>query len=148
MKANKLNNLLAFSLMFLAPIIVIIQRYKGGEKTVTVEEGMGFIATTLILIVTFAIVYMLVFHIKELMRKSFRLTIIIGGIVAGGLMFATYISINYVKNLATSNYDKFIELIDYHIETLYIILIFILAGLLIASGEFILKLAKKLTQAK
>lgn len=147
MKANKLNNVIAFALMFIAPLVVIFYRYQGESKTVTVEEGMGFIATTLILIVTFAIVYMLIFHLKELMRKSFRLTILIGGIVAGGLIFTTYLATNYISNLATSNYEKFIELIDYHKETMYIMLIFIAGGLLLASGEYILKLAKRLTSA-
>jgi len=148
MKASKINNVIAFGLIFIAPLIVIFRRYQGSEKTVQVEQGMGFIATTLILIITFGIVYMLIFHLKEMMKKSFRLTLIISGIVSGGLMFAAYFVTNYIRNLATANYEQFIELMDYHIETLYIILIFIAGGLLVAGGEYILKLSKMLKSAK
>lgn len=145
MKSSKVNNVLSFSLMFIAPLVVIFRRYQGGSHTVTVDEGMGFFATALIMIVVFAIVYMLIFHLKELMRKSFRLTILIGGVVAGGLISATYFATNYISNMATSNYDKFIEVVNYHMTTMYIMLIFIVGGLLLASGEYILKLGKYLT---
>lgn len=48
MKANKIVNVFAFALIFVAPIIVVMARYDSGEQTIVVDEGMGFFATALI----------------------------------------------------------------------------------------------------
>ena len=144
MKANKIVNVFAFALIFVAPIIVVMARYDSGEQTIVVDEGMGFLATALITLIVIATTGLLVFHLKELMRDSFALSILVYGIIGGGLILVSYIATNYVASLATTNYEKFIESVNYHIDTMFFMLLFIGAGLLSIGGQYILKLAKKI----
>lgn len=115
-------------LIFVAPIVLILTRYETTETTQT--AGIGVIPS-LIIIGIGAVAYGFVSQQFLEMVRTDRfgfLSIAFFGALVGILSFSALFILESIKNLAETNYERFIEVFSFHQETLLYVLLLVGTG--------------------
>lgn len=133
--------ILAGIFVFVGPIIAIIIRYDS-EKTVTTETGIGFFPTLIITLSILSIIGFVLSNFRKILRddKFGALSLVTYGLILFSLIALSGILINWVINSATASVELFVENMTYHLNTIYIIGISMLAGIIILSFELLSKI--------
>lgn len=133
--------ILAGLFVFVGPIIAIIIRYDS-EKTVTTETGIGFFPTLIITLSILSIIGFVLSNFRKILRddKFGALSLVTYGLILFSLIALSGILINWVINSATASVELFVENMTYHLNTIYIIGISMLAGIIILSFELLSKI--------
>lgn len=115
-------------LIFVAPIVLILTRYETTETTQAV--GIGVIPS-LIIIGIGAIAYSFVSQQFLEMVRTDRfgfLSIAFFGFLLAILSFSALFILESIKNLAETNYERFITIFNFHQETLLYVLLLVGTG--------------------
>lgn len=115
-------------LIFVAPIVLVLSRYQTTETTQSV--GIGVIPS-LIIIGIGAIAYSFVSQQFLEMVRTDRfgfLSIAFFGVLLAILSFSALFILESIKTLAETNYERFIEVFNYHQETLLYVLLLVGTG--------------------
>lgn len=137
-----LSKLVAVGLIFVAPLVLVIQRYNAVETKI--ESSFGIVPTIFVLIVVVTAFSFVSQQFLEMVRtnKFGFLSIAFFGVLLGLLLFSALFTLSAILNTAQSNYDAFVANYEYHIETLWYALIFVISGIGI-SGVYLATQIKK-----
>lgn len=128
-----LSKVTSIGLIFIAPLVVIINRYNSNQVIET-RTSLGIVP--LLFIITIALVALWFFsnQFLEMVRtnKFGYLSITFFGAMLSTLLFLVWFVLQYIVLSAKSNLDVFVENFMYHQRTLIEMLIFIIAGLVLA----------------
>lgn len=116
-------------LIFVIPIALVLNRYSTGETTQS--TGLG-VVPSLIIIGIGAVAYGFVSQqFLEMVRtdKFGFLSIAFFGALVGILAFSALFILESIKRLAETNYERFIDIFNYHQETLLYVLISVIVGI-------------------
>lgn len=119
-------------LIFVAPLILVVQRYNAVETKI--ETSFGLFPTLMVVIVSAVAFSFISQQFLEMVRTSKFgfLSIVFFGALLGILMFAGIFTLSAILNTAQANYEAFVGNYEYHIQTLTYGLMFIAAGVTIS----------------
>lgn len=119
-------------LIFVAPLILVVQRYNAVETKI--ETSFGLFPTLVVIIVSAVAFSFVSQQFLEMVRTSKFgfLSIVFFGALLGILMFAGIFTLSAILNTAQANYDAFVGNYEYHIQTLTYGLMFIASGITIS----------------
>lgn len=128
-----LSKATSIGLIFLAPLIVVINRYNA-DQVVETRTTLGIVP--LLFIITIALVALWFFsnQFLEMVRtnKFGYLSITFFGATLATLLFLVWFVLQYIVLSAQANLDVFVDNFKYHQRTLIEMLIFIVSGLVLA----------------
>lgn len=127
-----LSKLVAAFLIFIAPLVLIVQRYNAVETQV--ESSFGIVPTLFIVVVVAVAFSFISQQFLEMVRtnKFGFLSIAFFGALLGLLLFSALFTLSAILNTAQSNYDVFVANYEYHIDTLWYALVFVISGIGVA----------------
>lgn len=121
-------------LIFVAPIILIIQRYNQTETETTIETSFGLFPTIVVIGVGSVLFGFISQQFMEMVRtnKFGFLSIAFFGVLLAILMFGGLFILSAILNTAQANYEAFVGNYEYHIETLTYGLAFVIGGIAVS----------------
>lgn len=134
--------LISAFLVFVAPVILILQRYDNIETRIETSFGL---LPTLFVITVLAVGFTFVSQqFMEMVRtnKFGFLSIVFFGVLLGILLFAGVFTLSAILNTAQANFDAFKSNYEYHIDTLQYALYFVASGIAV-SGVYLLSQLKR-----
>lgn len=119
---NLASKIVSAIAIFVAPIVVVWQRYKTETSTVTVQvnNGLGLVPTIFIALVVIVAVYFAASQFLEMVRtnKFGWLSIVFFGITLGLSLFGAWFVLNSILVSAQVNLNEFLATMDYHRQTM------------------------------
>jgi hypothetical protein len=119
-------------LIFVAPIILVIQRYNQTETTI--ETSFGLFPTIIVVGVGSVLFGFISQQFMEMVRtnKFGFLSIAFFGVLLAILMFGGLFILSAILNTAQANYEAFVSNYEYHIQTLTYGLAFVIGGIAVS----------------
>ena len=140
-------NWIAISILFLGSIAVVINRYTQIEETeATTSEGLNIIGLALVWFIAVIAVSFLATNIKGyIQQNSFGKVAIT--VYSGIFLFLTYsiwLFVGIIKNSAKANIDDFVINMEYHLHTLWLLMIVGLISILVTWIDWVIVFISKL----
>lgn len=137
-----LSKAVALGLIFVAPLVLVIQRYNSVETRI--ESSFGVVPTIVGIIILATAFSFVSQQFMEMVRtnKFGFLSITFFGVLLGLLLFSALFTLSAILNTAQANYEAFVANYEYHIQTLWYSIIFVISGIGV-SGIYLLTQIKK-----
>lgn len=127
-----LIKLVSAFLIFVAPLILVIQRYNTVETKI--ETSFGLFPTILVVVVGSVLFAFISQQFMEMVRtnKFGFLSIAFFGVLLAILMFSGVFILSAILNTAQANYEAFVDNYTFHIQTLTYGLVLVLSGIAVS----------------
>lgn len=147
-----LSKILAVSLFFVVPSIILINRY-ATEQTVEVKSTLGLVPSIFIFTIVLVALWFTTNQLSEMIRQSKFgwLAILFFGLTLAILLAGMWFVVNSVLISINTNVDSYVLTMEYHKTTLYYMLYSIGSGIgigcvaVILEIDLVQKLIKKIT---
>lgn len=133
---NLISKLVAVLAIFVAPMIIIIQRYKTEEtmEMITTTTTIGILPSIFIMGVLGVALWFVSNQFQEVLRQSKFgwLSIVFFGVLLGLVLFGSWFIVNSIVLSVQTDINLFVDAMIYHRQTLFYMLYPILGGVSIA----------------
>jgi len=128
-----LSKATSIGLIFIAPLIVVINRYNS-EQTIETRTSLGLVPLLFIITISLVALWFFSNQFLEMVRtnKFGYLSIVFFGATLGTLLFLVWFVLQYIVLSAQANLEVFVDNFKYHQRTLIEMLVFIVTGLVVA----------------
>lgn len=123
---NLISKIVALGLIFLAPCIIVLQRYttETTTQTITTTSSLGVLPTIFIITVVFIALVYVSSQLKEMIRQSKFgwLSILFYGLFLGLTLFGVWFIFNAIVLSVQANVQLYIDNMSYHRQTVFYML--------------------------
>lgn len=140
-------NWLAITILFLGSISVVIHRY---TQTETVEaettEGLSIIGLALVWFIAVIAISFLTTNIKGYIQQNAfgKVAITVYSVIFLFLNYSLWLFIEVIKNSAQANIDSFVTSMEYHLHTLWLLMIVALISILVTWLDWVIVFMSKI----
>lgn len=143
---NTLLNWLAIATLFIGSIAVVINRYTQTTETESkTTEGLSVIGLMIVMFIAVFAVAFIVTNVKGYIQNhSFgRVSVTVYSALFAFIVYCVYLLVLTIKNTAEANIDAFSANMEYHLQSLWYIIMVAMVALIICWLDIVIEFIKK-----